>query len=39
MKSRRNFTKEFKAETIALVEQQGMSVNRVAKDMAAVAGR
>lgn len=33
MKSRRTFTKEFKAETVALVKQQGMSINRVAKDM------
>lgn len=33
MNSRHTFTKEFKAETIALVEQQGLSINRVAKDM------
>lgn len=33
MKPRRTFTKEFKAETVALVEQQGLSINRVAKDM------
>lgn len=33
MKSRRTFTKEFKAETVALVTQQGMTINRVAKDM------
>lgn len=33
MKSRRTFTKEFKAETVALVEQQGLSIHRVAKDM------
>lgn len=33
MRARRKFTKEFKAETVALVEQQGMSINQVAKDM------
>ena len=30
---RKKFTKEFKAEAIALVKQQGLSVNRVAKDL------
>ena len=33
MKSRRRFSKEFRAEAIALVKQQGLSVNKVAKDL------
>lgn len=33
MKSRRRFSKEFKSEAIALVKQQGLSVNKVAKDL------
>ncbi len=33
MGTRRTFTKEFKSEAIALVKQQGLSVNRVAKDL------
>lgn len=33
MRSRRRFSKKFKAEAIALVKQQGLSVNKVAKDL------
>jgi transposase len=33
MGTRRTFSKEFKAETVALVAEQGMSINQVAKDM------
>lgn len=33
MGTRRMFSKEFKAEAVALVKQQGLSVNRVAKDL------
>lgn len=33
MGSRRTFSKEFKAEAVALVKQQGLSVNKVAKDL------
>lgn len=33
MKARRTFSKEFKAETVALVDTQGLSINQVAKDM------
>ena len=33
MGTRRTFSKEFKAETVALVEEQGMKIGRVAKDM------
>jgi transposase len=33
MGSRRTFTKEFKAEAVALVKQQGLSVNKAAKDL------
>ena len=33
MGTRRTFSKEFKAEAIALYEQQGLSVARIAKDL------
>lgn len=33
MGSRRTFSKEFKAEAVALVKQQGLSVNKVANDL------
>jgi transposase len=33
MASRRTFSKEFKAEAVALVKQQGLSVNKVATDL------
>jgi len=33
MRARRTFSKEFKAETVALVDTQGLSINQVAKDM------
>jgi transposase len=33
MSTRRTFTKEFKAEAIALVKQQGLSINKVATDL------
>ena len=33
MSTRRKFSKEFKAEAVALVKQQGLSINKVAKDL------
>jgi transposase len=33
MGTRRTFTKEFKAEAVALVKQQGLSINKVATDL------
>lgn len=33
MGTRRTFSKEFRAEAIALHEQQGLSISRVAKDL------
>jgi transposase len=33
MSTRRTFSKEFKAEAVALVKQQGLSVNEVATDL------
>jgi transposase-like protein len=33
MKSRRRFSKEFQAEAIALIKQQGLNDNKVAKDL------
>jgi len=33
MGSRRTFSKEFKAEAVALVKQQGLSINKVAVDL------
>jgi transposase len=33
MGTRRTFTKEFRAEAVALVKQQGLSINKVATDL------
>jgi len=33
MKTRREFSKEFKAEAVAMVKKQGLSINRTAKDL------
>lgn len=33
MRTRRTFSKEFKAEAVALVKQQGLNINQVAKDL------
>ena len=33
MGTRRTFTKEFKAEAVALVKQQGLSINKVANNL------
>lgn len=33
MKSRRRFSKDFRAEAIALVKQQGLSLKKVTKDL------
>ena len=33
MGKRRKFSKEFKAEAVALVKHQGLSINQVAKDL------
>jgi transposase len=33
MGSKRTITKEFKSEAVALVKQQGLSINKVAKDL------